>query len=58
MFNLADYPVAVEKINNIVNAGDVAEIKLEKHGTEIAVVQSVRTVRDKETIKGLTEGKS
>lgn len=48
MVNIEDHPEVVKAVNAILNNKGAAEIKLERNGKEIVVVEPTRTVKFRE----------
>lgn len=49
--DIRDMPEVCEVVNNILNNKGTAEIKLERGGTEIVVVEPTRYVKLKDSVK-------
>lgn len=49
--DLKDYPETIDAINTIVNDNNIAEIKAEKNGKRIVVVEINRTLRQSKELE-------
>ena len=50
MIDIRKHPDVCDTINNVLNNGGVAEVKLERGGTETVVVEINRSVKIKEKV--------
>ena len=51
MIDIKDYPEVLEAINAIMNNGGAAEIKTEKHQTQVVVVELSRQIKKTTPVK-------